>query len=429
MKIRYIILIIILVGVVLGLSLWLSQGPKPYKISYPVAGNLQQAVVKSNHEIFFYTGSLFAVYDTNNQTTQALSKAHSLPTIGSISWSDTGVVFKASSYSGGDELLPILESQKLDPSKEYWWQLDFATNVINILQNSDASIKTTNAIIGSDGSIITTESSQGSSVETVNIVTKNERKKIADVNKGSNLLSKTDNTLYINGYDPISSTRAIISVDINNGLQKVLADKVVMNLTAVSRDDTQIAFIQYSSPDEAKNNIDEATDFSSGVLSYISLKNGAKHQVSKDFNGPFNWVEDNLVYGNNINKNIVISETNKKNEASILNPNQYSVSLIMPISDGYLLNDEKSNLYLASRSQKTNYVPSQDNSLITKLRYDKSVYSVNYQPKENRYDVIIFKNPFHSQIDAFNKVLIKSGLDPNQAFINWIPNDNVDPSS
>lgn len=93
-----------------------------------------------NEDVYFYTGSFFAKYDTNSNSISRLSDYLFIQNgIGSVSWLEDSVVFQTSpSSSDRDDVTTAAQQLGAKPYQSHWWKYDFKTKQYQLITLSDA---------------------------------------------------------------------------------------------------------------------------------------------------------------------------------------------------------------------------------------------------------------------------------------------------
>lgn len=128
----------LILGVILITLLALNRGkPKSVKfILSPVLGqNIQFPHYINSNSVRFFTGSAFAEFDLNTNTSKGLTREIELPNVTDIKWNGQLVLFKVAKLTDSDELARQAGGSQ-NVGSHYWWLINLDTGLITPVVSS-----------------------------------------------------------------------------------------------------------------------------------------------------------------------------------------------------------------------------------------------------------------------------------------------------
>ena len=413
---RYIIagIVLILVIIVALFIHHLTTRPHQVKLyrATPGGSNIQFPYLAGPDTVDFFTGSGFAAYNTKTQTTSNISPQFILPTVTAVSWSKSGILFKADDYSFGDDLYTALDKMGLPKQQEYWWQYSFDTQKLSIvlpahLQNNivDAywnAVGSNYAYISTDGSLYTSD---------------NPKKAVSKVSDGTRIKQFSGSTI------TIAENGTITQVNTKNGSQKTLVEANFQD-SYVSPDSQTVSYVLTTKP--------KSKGLVPGDLYKVgTTKSDKARRVLKDFGG--------VMAGNDGNLYVGYADKSGLNKLSLFpaqgKSTNYSLGASLNKGDviGSLLPVSTDRIYVVSKSGNLVQVSDQQAGVSTPVSYKYKIqtdlyengFEIHYDPYKNTYAVNITTNPFLSNQTAALKYIQAQSVDPNQIRIVWGAYDGV----
>jgi hypothetical protein len=131
---RAIILILALLALAFLAFLFIGEPGKKERSYSRVTVNLQNPWLH-DEDVYYYTGSFFAKYDTGANKIQPLSDYLFIKSgIGSVSWSPDAVIFQTTpGASDRDDITTAAAQLGANPKQTHWWKYDFTARKYELL--------------------------------------------------------------------------------------------------------------------------------------------------------------------------------------------------------------------------------------------------------------------------------------------------------
>jgi hypothetical protein len=411
-----------------------------------VAHNIQYPYQKDANTLYYFTGSSFASYNLQANTTKSLTPYYFLPlSISSVRWSPNGAIFKASSYSSVDQLDKQITSRGLPDSQPVWWLCDFKTGAITPLLSPGSNTIATDAVWQNNGSAVVYIASKpptGINGEYIPSVYR------YDIQKQTNSpvatipapLNVPLQLLWSDGYAADFSatnqnhTKAdTLKLTFASGTVDTLIDNAYTSST-ISKDGQWLVYVKPTNPGSEGN--------SSGDLMTLNLASKQQYKVVSKYSGIFNISADNIVSYSptqpsspatptsttSVTVNTLDLASNQTNRYDVPNTafspsNQ--LAAIIPTGDAsqpLILSSLYGDLTILSVGKSSSAVKINTQYLLSDP-VQQTDYMTSYDQDQQVFTVYIKKTPLvntESEVLAYIK---KAGVDPNQVNIKWYPPD------
>ena len=430
---RIIIIAIAAVGAIV--AYFIFSALNSYKKSDSFATNIQYADMK-NGKVSFFTGSNFAQLNIISGKTESISPILILPPITSMELGNNGAIFQATDYSPVDDLYKILISKNIPTNDSYWWYYNLESKKYELLideeNNRPASaakwvndnefvymalpgeadakkLNTDFYLRGSNGKVKKVASYENkASDEVVGIVSANSNSVFVTIRSENDLrLSKID---YKSGKETI----------IENGINREVAVSPDGNSYIVSKLNTKI-----------KN----TSDISS-LSDIFYIKGDTKKKIANGFNGISRWDKKSnsfISYGEDSEgRNEVIFTNADLNKKLSLDKSTDGLTinsvLVNNGTDDLLLVDENNKIFHYSKKNYDNVPPLQDDASLHGDFFEEG-FNINYFPDDGAYNVYVNSNPFSVNSQKAIEFIKAKNLDPNQLYLRWYADDDVNRGS
>lgn len=417
-KYLLVLLLILVVVVLIILFIQLNQPSLKQVAVYrasSTASDIQYPYLESPSTIYYFTGSSFSSYDTKTATTQTISPQFAFPDVSNINWSSTGVVFQASNFTTNDDLYPAILSNQLNPSQEYWWNFNFATQQLRLLLPADPSVQNINQVIwNSNGnSYAMLESNNSVYLST------DPSKSVYNLPAGSKIIQFSGNKFTYIDND------SLIQVDLRNDDSSVITVAAGKITSAyVSSDNRTIAYTiaeanQNGNAEYADDlyKVDPSSHKSKNVLSgfdgVLSGSGGALYAAYTDSND-----------ATHLNLYSASGNGSTFDLGPVLQRDSTIASILPDGSNTIYLDSSRNQLIKAS----TNPVNS-TNPINNEYKIQSDIYlngfEIHYIPASASYQIDIDSNPYQQYQDSALSYIKSLGIDPNQIDITWRANSGV----
>lgn len=394
--------------------------------SQPFATNFKYAHQFDKNNIFYFTGSGFASYDTDTYKSRPLGPVYALPTATvEVKWSPKGALIHATGYSETDQLYPELFKQSLSPNRYYWWLVNFETGAITLVGNPASKADVSNAVWQDEDHFLYTEIPSSNS-KTVNVISgslKGKPSTVTTLPVGATLVdATTSGALYT---QPDGDIDNLMSLNLSTKKTRT----AVKNTSAVLAAHNGSALIVTDADKNDKKEYEFKQQIVRGTLKLY--QDGNTTTIGSDFSGSAAWY-------NKDNRWLAVSRDTKANNLAYANngkkTTQYSIKplpnsdiqyqALGQIGENYLLSNGSNELLVAARNTATN-LPS-IKSIESLKGIIESNYYFTYNDDRGELTAYILQNPYQTNVGAVQERIKSLGHDPYQLNIVWRADASVD---
>lgn len=403
----------------IGLVVWqFSQTPKGLKVSLPFAANIQFPSAVSQTKFRFFTGYNFVEYDLATHKTTPLSAIYSLPTVTTMKWSKSGVLFSASGYNTDDDLGRIIDQRQLPLENSYWWHFDLTSKKFSLLGNPEYGEGVADAIWLADDSgymFLDRIENADHELETTLVTVARDGKQTSASGQSMERLVWADKSNMI----VIIKNETTALVNVTAGSRKILIENINTDYVNPTPDGKEIYFVKVK---EGTATDDHADDVKGDLYSY-DIANNKQKLVLKGWVASAHSANGTTFFVSYDDSSVKLARRDgDKAKQYSLATEDIAINHIVPLSsDSLLITGPNNRLVIASTdgSEFANLpTVNNDNEVTAKKTVYKEGFYIAYFPDTTTYSVYA-SPPFEQNWQKAFDYLETLGVDPHLLNMEW----------